>query len=99
MGQGGNTDYIPSRTKDYQTNSKTAKGVTPICSDLFDLPVLFRFVPICAPCFREYPDLFRFAPLSADLFRFVFRSHPDKSEKIRETPFRRPLLKMPDYGV
>ena len=50
------------------------KGVTPICSDF---PVFFRFVPICAPCFREYPDLFRFAPISSDLL--IFRTSQNKS--------------------
>ena len=50
----------------------------PICSDF---PVFFRFVPICAPCFRECPDLFRFVPFSSDLFRFVFRPNRNKSGK------------------
>ena len=49
-----------------------------ICSDF---PVFFRFVPICVPCYREYPDLFRFAPFSSDLFRFVFRTNQNKSGK------------------
>ena len=31
--------------------------IVPICSDF---PVFFRFVLICAPCFREYPDLLQF---------------------------------------
>ena len=54
------------------------KGVTPICSDF---PVFFRFVPICAPCFREYLDLFRFVPICSDFFRFVFRTNQNKSGK------------------
>ena len=40
------------------------------------------------------PDLFRFAPLSSDLFRFVLNS-----EQIRETPFCRPLLQIPDSAL
>ena len=43
--------------------------------------VFFRFVPICAPSLREYPDLFRFVPFSSDLFRFVFRTYQNKSGK------------------
>ena len=59
------------------------KGVTPICSDFF------RFLPICAPCFREIPDVFRFAPFSS----FVPICFQNKSEQIRETPFCRPLFR------
>ena len=51
------------------------RAFVPICSDF---PVSFRFVPICAPCFREYPGLFRFVPICSDFFRFA-------SEQIRET--------------
>ena len=79
----------------------------PICSMLFSgMP---RFVPICSDLLRFLPicsDLFRFAPFSSDLFRFVpicsvfFRFVPicseNKSEQIRETPFCRPLLKIPE---
>ena len=54
------------------------KGVTPICSDF---PVFFRFVPICAPCFREYPDLFRFASISSDFFRFLPICFQNESRK------------------
>ena len=60
----------------------------PICSDF---PVFFRFVPICAPCFREYADLFRFAPNSSLICSVLF------SEQVREPPFCRPLLQIPDY--
>ena len=48
----------------------------PICSDF---AVFFRFVPICVPCLREYPDLFRFAPICSDVF--VFRANQNKSGK------------------
>ena len=65
----------------------------PICSDF---PVFFRFVPICAPCFRECPDLFRFVPICSVFFRFVPICFQNKSEQIRETPFCRPLLQIPD---
>ena len=55
--------------------------------DLFRFP---RFLPICSDLrflfFRGCPDLFRFAP-------FCFQN---KSEQIRETPFCRPLLQIPD---
>ena len=61
------------------------KGVTPICSDFF---VFFRCVPICTPCFREYPDLFRFAPISSALFRFVFRTN--QGNPFLPTPFASP---------
>ena len=67
------------------------KGVTPISSDF---PVFFRFVPICAPCFREYPDLFRFAPFSDDWFRFVFRTNQNKSGKPLSAD---PFLQIPDF--
>ena len=69
------------------------KGVTPICSNC---PVFFGFVPICVPCFLEYPDLFRFVPICSDFFRFVPICFQNKSEQIREIPFCRPLLQFPD---
>ena len=65
----------------------------PICSAF---PIFFRFVPICAPCFREYPDLFRFVPICSVFFRFVPICFQNKSEQIRETTFCRPLLQIPD---
>ena len=66
------------------------KGITPICSDF---PVFFRFVPICAPCFREYPDLFRFVPICSDFFRFVPICFQNKSGKPLSAD---PLLQVPD---
>ena len=56
-----------------------------------DFPLFLRFAillfvntPICS-------DWFRLAPIYPDLFRFV-------SEQIRETPFCRPLLQVPDWS-
>ena len=69
------------------------KGVSSICSDLFRFP---RFLPICVPCFRECPDLFRFVPICSVFFRFVPICFQNKSEQIRETPFCRPLLQVPE---
>ena len=64
---------------------------------------------------RGYPDLFRFPRFLSDLFRFaflVFGNAPvlicsdllrflpiTKSEQIRETPFCRPLLQVPDCSM
>ena len=60
-----------------------------------------RFVPISP--FSS--DLFRFAflvcgntPICSDLLRFVPMCFQNKSEQIRETPFCRPLLQIPDLG-
>ena len=51
-------------------------------------------------------DLFRFAllvfgntPICSDLFRFLPISFQNKSEQIRETPFCRPQLQIPDTGM
>ena len=69
-------------------------------------PDLFRFVPISP--FSS--DLFRFAllvfgstPIRSDLFRFTFflpicsdLFSEQITEQIRETPFCRPLLQIPD---
>ena len=50
--------------------------IVPISPFSFDL---FRFIPICAPCFRECPDLFWFPPFSSDLFRFTLLVFGDTS--------------------
>ena len=59
------------------------RGFIPICSDF----PIFRSVPICAPCFREYPpicfDLLRFY-----FFRFVFRTN--QANPFLLTPFANP---------
>ena len=60
------------------------KGVGPICTDL---PVFFRFALLVV----------RNAPIcSDDFFRFLPISFRNKSEQIRETPFCRPLLQVPE---
>ena len=64
------------------------KGVAPIC---FDFPVFFRFVPISL-----FSGRLRFVPSCSDFFRFVPICFQNKSEQIRETPFCRPLLQVPD---
>ena len=67
------------------------KGINPICSDF---RVFFRFIPICAPCFRE------FVPICSNLLRFLpifsekFWTNQNKSRKL--TPFWRPLLQVPE---
>ena len=66
------------RSPHFGVGRRGSPRFVPICSNF---PVFFRFVPICAPCFRECPDLFRFAPISSDLFRFVFRANQNKSGK------------------
>ena len=62
-------------------------------------PDLFRFVPI----FLFSSELFRFAllvvgntPIYSDLLRFLSICFQNKSEQIRETPFCRPLVQVPD---
>ena len=75
------------------------KGVTPICSDLFRF---FRFVPICAPCFREFvpicSDLFRFVPICSVLFRFAFRTNQNKSGKpLSADPFCNPRMQKDNF--
>ena len=63
---------------------------TPICSDF---PVFFRFVPMCAPCFRECPDLFRYAPflpICSDLFSEQIRTNQGNS--FLPTPFTNPRI-------
>ena len=59
----------------------------PICSDF---PVCFQFVPICTPCFREYPDLFWFVLICSDLLR-CFRTN-------QGNPFCRPLLQVTKFS-
>ena len=72
----------------------------PICSDF---PVFFRFVPICAPCFREYPDLFRFVPICSVFFRFVpicFRTNQNKSGKpLSADPFCKSPIILLQYSL
>ena len=82
--------YLYNRSPQFGVGRRGSPRFVPTCSDF---PLFFRFVPICVPCFREYPDLFRFALFSSDLFRFVFRTN---QKKIRETRFCRPLLQIPD---
>ena len=75
------------RSPHFGVGGRGSPRFVPICSDF---PVFFRFVPVCAPCFREYPDLFRFVPICSDLFRFVFRTNQNKSGKpLSADPFRK----------
>ena len=62
------------------------KGVTPICSVCSDFPVFFRFAFL----------VFWNTPICSDLLRFVPICFQNKSEEIRETPFCRPLVQIPD---
>ena len=73
-------DLGPFRSAQFGVGRRVFPRCVPICSDFF------RFLPICAPCFREYPDLFRFLPICFQ----------NKSEQIRGTPLCRPLLQIPD---
>ena len=66
------------------------KGVTPICSDLF------RFLPICSDLHSLFSGIPRFVPICSVFFRLVPICFQNKSEQIRETPFCRPLLQIPD---
>ena len=87
---------LPSQIGAPDLGSVGSPRFVPMCSDF---PVFFRFVPICAPCFREYPDLFRSVPIFSDFFRFVPICFQNKSEQIRETPFCRPLLQISDQNA
>ena len=62
--------------------SRSPRSV-PICSQW--LP---RFLPICAPCFQEYPDAFRFAPFCSDLFSEQIRTI--QGNPFLPTPFAHP---------
>ena len=71
----------------------------PICSDF---PVFFRFVPICvflicSDLRSMFSGIPRFVPICSVFFRFVPICFQNKSEQIRETPFCRPLLQIPDF--
>ena len=78
-------------------NLGSAEGGHP---DLFRLP---RFLPICSDLRSLFsgflPISSDFLTFSSDLFRFVPICFQNKSEQIRETPFRRPLLQIPDFTI
>ena len=69
------------------------KGVSPICSDLFRFP---RFLPICSDLRSLFSGMPRFVPICSDLLRFLQICFQNKSGQIRETPFCRPLLQIPE---
>ena len=67
---------------------------------------LFRFPPFSSDlfqfaflnCLRVYPDLFRFVRSCSAFFRFVTICFQNKSEQVREIPFCRPLLQVPELS-
>ena len=80
---------IPTTTDEIRVpHLSRQKGVTPICSNLFDFPVLFRFALLA---FRKMP---RFLPICSDVFRFVQK----KSEQNQGDPFLPTLFASPREG-
>ena len=53
--------------------------------------------PICSDFLRFAPP--RFVPICSGVFQFVPIYFQNKSEQIRETPFCRPLLQVPETAV
>ena len=72
------------------------KGGTPICSDLFRFP---RFLPISSDLCSMFSGMPRFVPICSVFCKFVPICFQNKSAQIRETPFCRPLLQIPDVLV
>ena len=66
--------------------------IAPFSSDLFRFP---RFLPVCSPCFQEYPDLFRFVSICSVFFRFVLICFQNNPEQIREPLSADPFCKSP----
>ena len=62
--------------------------------DLLRFP---RFLPICSDFRFLFSGMPRFVPICSVFFRFVPITNQNKSEQIRETPFCRPLLQIPDW--
>ena len=64
--------------------------------DLFRFP---RFLPICSDLRSLFSGIPRFVPICSVFFRFVPICFQNKPEQIRESPFCRPLLQIPDLGA
>ena len=85
--------FFPIQQTDGAPDWGRQKGITPICSDLFRFP---RFLPICSNLRSLFSGIPRFVPICSVFFRFVPICFQNKSEQIRETPFCRPLLQIPE---
>ena len=69
------TCYATFGAPQFGVSRRGSPGFVPICSDF---PVLFRFVPNLRSLCLGMP---RFVPICSVFFRFVFRTHQNKSRK------------------
>ena len=64
--------------------------------DLFRFP---RFLPICSVLRSWFLGIPRFLLICSDFFRCLLIRFQNKSENIKEIPFCRPLLQVPDQSA